>query len=417
MLNLLRSTCFFMLFCSLAMTHAAEQSSSDATLRLDEVVNDILTRHPELAAKQIQTEAVAESQTQAGTWENPMLSFGMMDMPRKKSWPNAEEKRVTLEQKIPWPGKQILKKEIAGLEKEKSKLSEQELALRWQRRAKETFYRLYALQQSLAILQDDGQVLARLAELAQVLYSSGTRPQTDIHRLEVERTLLRQQLLELTLEADQLRHRLHTWMQWPAERSLPPLAAPPAIAPVSLSKDEVTAASHQRPNVQSSWVEARQANAMAELKRKELRPDIIAGAEYRLYNPGQDMVMFMFGIELPIWRQSLKAGIREAELLQQASINEMQVKKQENAIEAEATLLALRTAQQSLQLYQQELLPRTKAAFLATEASYRNGKTDFLEVLASWRTWLETRSKMAMLESEIGILDAQLEEATTIARP
>ena len=62
-------------------------------------------------------------------------------------------------------------------------------------------------------------------------------------------------------------------------------------------------------------------------------------------------------------------------------------------------------------LYKLSLIPQAEARFEASEASYRTGKTDFLDLLESERFLLNARVMAAMAEGNIGVQHARLERA------
>jgi outer membrane protein TolC len=71
----------------------------------------------------------------------------------------------------------------------------------------------------------------------------------------------------------------------------------------------------------------------------------------------------------------------------------------------------LLTAQRTLALYRDALVPQAEARFEASEAGYRTGKVDFLDLLESERFLLNARVMIAMAEGNIGVQHARLERA------
>ena len=71
----------------------------------------------------------------------------------------------------------------------------------------------------------------------------------------------------------------------------------------------------------------------------------------------------------------------------------------------------LRNAQQTLDLYEKELVPQAELRFQASEAGYRAGRVDFMDLLESERFLLNARLMRVMAEGEVGMQNARLERA------
>jgi cobalt-zinc-cadmium efflux system outer membrane protein len=62
-------------------------------------------------------------------------------------------------------------------------------------------------------------------------------------------------------------------------------------------------------------------------------------------------------------------------------------------------------------LYKTALVPQAEARFNASEAGYRTGKVDFLDLLESERFLLNARVMTVMAEGNVGMQLARLERA------
>ena len=391
------------------------QPLPEAGLSLSQAVSIVLASHPELEALRLQAGAAGAGREQAATLPDPMLSFGLMDRTNAGSdWADAGEKRITVEQKIPWFGKRDLRRQIADREYESTAHALTALALRLQRETKEVFYSLYAVRCTLSVTRDDEQVLQRIADLAEALYATGKRSQSDFFRAEAEKTVLRQTLIELEAQEAVLGSRLNVLMNRAPEHPVDTLLPPPEWPVQATLPADLREAAGTRPNVLAALARSAKYGHQAELAQKEFWPDPVLGVEYRGNRSGGDMLMLMVGFDLPIWRSSLQAGVRQAGLLRQANLAEARAAAQENALQIEAARIALQAARRTLELYRKELMPQAEAGFQAGEAGYRNGQVTFTELLENRRILLATRIKIIATEGETGRLAARLEEAAGV---
>jgi outer membrane protein TolC len=134
------------------------------------------------------------------------------------------------------------------------------------------------------------------------------------------------------------------------------------------------------------------------LARKSDRPDITLGVEYARGGSGrmamgdgggEDMAMAMVSFSLPIWRDKVNAGIREAFALhgQATRLLADQTYAMESAMMR--SLYGYRDSGRKLDLYGATLLPKARQSLAALEAGYRVDKAAFSDVLDAQRTLLE----------------------------
>jgi outer membrane protein TolC len=123
------------------------------------------------------------------------------------------------------------------------------------------------------------------------------------------------------------------------------------------------------------------------------------------------MVMFTIGIDLPIWQTKYRAGVREAEKMIESSQAGLEVVGKQISFDVQDAGFKLLTAQRTFDLYKLSLIPQAEARFSASEAGYRSGKTDFLDLLESERFLLNARVLAATAEGNVGMEAARLERA------
>ena len=144
--------------------------------------------------------------------------------------------------------------------------------------------------------------------------------------------------------------------------------------------------------------EAEAAKHRVELAKKKFWPDIGVGIDWIQtgdalgHGPrdsGQDPVILMFTMNLPIWRDGYKA----AELQAKADMR----KASQQKTEAENTLIAHATrslynfddSNRKIKLYGNILVPKAEELLGASETAYQAGKLDFLSLIDAQRTLLE----------------------------
>jgi len=384
-----------------------------AGFTLPQLVDMAMSANPRLRAGRGKWDAARERPAQAGALANPTFTYKGMDGTSIGNFPNTEEKRFEVQQAFPWFGKRVLRERVADQD---ARVLEQDygaLVRETVREVKETYYELRALRQVMTITRAEADVLQKLEAVVQTVYASGKAPQVDVLKVQAEQTMLSQQLLELETRDNALQSKLNVLMDRDpgAPLALALTRNPFAGAPESTLDQLLGLAARQRPEIGRAQAELEGARAGRRLMAREYFPDYSLGLEYRSYRDSPDMAMFMIGVDLPVWQGKYRAGVREAEKITAA--NEAALSAVQNQVrqEVQQAQVNLGKARQSLQLYQQALIPQAVARFNASEAGYRTGQVGFIDLLESERFLLNARSMTALAEGNVGVQLARLEQA------
>ncbi|MFO7535008.1 MAG: TolC family protein [Kiritimatiellia bacterium] len=380
-------------------------------LTLNAAVELAVSDNADLKSLRARWEAMRERPAQVGSLPNPMLSVGGMDMASADTWPDTNEKRYMVQQEFPWLGKRGLREGIAAKDAEIMRRELEAMTRDVVMRVKERFYDLYAVQRSLAITREDQEVVRRLATVAETLYATGERPQADVIKAQTEITMLKQKILEVQDQEASLKASLNTLLNRRADSPLGPVAIPPDNGFGGNAEALFALAVTNRAEVQAAQAQVDRYQLEKRLMAKEAIPDYKLGLEYRDLGPDDDMVMFTVSMDLPVWRTKYRAGVREAEKMRDSSEAAREAAERQSAFDVQDASFKLRTARRTLELYRTELLPQAEARFSASEAGYRTGQVDFMDLLESQRFLLEVKKMVAMTEGTIGMQIARLERA------
>lgn len=127
----------------------------------------------------------------------------------------------------------------------------------------------------------------------------------------------------------------------------------------------------------------------AEIAQKEGLPQLGLGVDYSIIskrtdaNPsmnGQDAIMPMFSVSLPIFRKKYRAAEKEAELMQTAAIQNREARENELLGVYEQTRYELNKAEKLLALYDRQITSSNQANKLLV-SGFGNNTEDFEEVL------------------------------------
>ena len=392
---------------------AGESAGTDslAVLTLDEVVDSALHANPELHSMRAKYEAMSQRPAQERTLPNPMFQYGGMDMVKQGSWPNTNEKRFMVTQEFPWFGKLGLRGEVATKEAEAMQGEYDAMTREVIMMVKESYFDLYAVQRSLAITRAEEDVLGQMQKIAEARYTVGEAAQQDVLKAQAEISMLQQRLYELEQEEVVAKAKLNQLLDRSADSPLGFAATEPQREFEVKTEELFSLAERMRPEIKKAQADIQRNQAERDLMKKEFFPDYRLGLEYRSFGAGEDMVMFTIGFDLPIWRTKYGAAVRESEKMIESSQAGLEAARRQTGFDVQDAYFKLLTARRTLELYRTALVPQAEARFEASEAGYRTGKVDFLDLLESERFLLNVRVMAVMAEGNIGMQLGRLERA------
>ncbi len=394
-----------------APTTRALPQEIESTVTLDQVMETALRQNAQLRSLRVNWEAMQERPAQEGALPNPMFQYGGMDAIDGGSWPNTNEKRFAVEQPLPWFGKRGLMKKAAGKEAEATGREYDAMMRDVIMMVKESYFELYSVQQSLSITRGEQDVLEQMQKIAEIRYATGGANQQDAIKAQAEVSMLQARVLELEQEEVALKAKLNQLLNRPADSPFGQAVTTPRRKFEFEARDLFDLAEKTRPEIKQAHLEIESSEYRRDLMRKESFPDYRLGVEYRSFREGDDMVMFMLGLDLPIWRTKYRAGVREAEKMIESQKAGLEAVEKQVSFDVQDAHSKLLTGERIANLYETALIPQAQARFEASEAGYRTGKVDFLDLLESERFLLNARVMYAMAEGQLGVLLARLERA------
>jgi outer membrane protein, heavy metal efflux system len=160
--------------------------------------------------------------------------------------------------------------------------------------------------------------------------------------------------------------------------------------------------------------------AMADMSRTMLRPEFTVGvnvnasrmAFQRMY--GQEPVMPSVGLMVPLWRDGIRAEIREAEL--RGRQRELETEHTRLTLESEVVEIVIRIqrVRERIARYENDLRPQVQQTLEATLSGYQTGMMRFLELLDTQRMALEVEIDLVMARMQEAMLFARLDNVTGI---
>jgi len=404
---------------------------------LDDYLLIAAENNPGLKAKYLQYQAALQRVPQAGSLPDPQLSFGLFIMPMER-YIGDQVAEISVMQMFPWFGTlSAAKDEMTIMAKAKyEEFNEVKSMLFYEVRA--YWYALSLLDKEIAISKENIELLITMEQIAMARYKSGgqgsstsgssrnipqmgemnsmggsgsmidvLRVQMEINELQNNLSLLEDSKIPLLARFNQLLNR---------DKNEPVILSDTIIAAsMPLSLNEIPdSIKNNNPMLKMLEQEEAAFIAQGKMNRKMGLPMIGVGLQYDIFKPransesmmnGQNMLMPMVTVSIPLWRKKYTASVRESEFKRQSVNEQKQDAGNRLMVNYEDALKDFKDAERRVNLYQiQSALANQALNVLIVQ--YTTEGSNFEEVL---------RMQQLLLDYRFKYLDALIDGNITVA--
>lgn len=366
--------------------------------QLDDLIAEALERNPALHAAQHRWSAAQQQRPQASALDDPMFSYTRwVSTPETRVGP--QENLFVLSQRFPYPGKLRLRGDMADEDAAAEEAAYRVTVRDVTFKVKQAYFDLYQVDQSTRVLDDYLELLRTFTRVAEEKYATGAGSQASVWKAQVEMSMIVERKLAFERARAGVVARLNALRDRPPAS---PIAAVTSIDTRPYVQPEpvvIQRALRERQELDILDARIRRNEIMTRLARLTYRPDFNVQASYITIPPknsmaadvGKDAYNIMVGVNVPIRLHRRRAAVAEATALTRA--NEMARENMVNTIEAEIAdaYFRVQSTRQSLDLYEQGLLPQAESSLESALAAYRTGQVDFLNLLDAERVLLQLR--------------------------
>jgi outer membrane protein TolC len=400
--------------------NAADPAPSDGSTVLSDLVAEAIRNNPQLRSARHEVSAATSRVREATAWQPPQAGVEFFQTP-VSSFPNpikgGLETDYFVQQTFPFPGK--LSRAGASAEglAGAARASYREMERAVIARVKTAYYELYLAQQRLAINAENQQLVRQFVRSTAQRYEVGTGSQPDVLKAQTELSTLLNDALVLDQEKRLAEANLNTALARPAEQTFPAISDERLDQPLFTYAQLEPLVLEARPEVQARRALVDSARADAALARRQYFPDLMVKLTYKAMAEGRDYWAAMAALDIPVAPWSFgRVGGRVAET--DANISRSDADLQNARIQAlldlQAALVGVRTNRERALLFRDTVVPQAHQALQATTAAYQANRTDFLNLLDSYRVLLQRRldsiqavaaylASLAELERAVGL--------------
>lgn len=411
-----------LLLVSMVPSSGSTETVIAVTSPLPDLVAEALTGNPEIAAARSELEAARARIAPAGAFEDPMLEVGVVNAPLDSLSLRREDmtmKMLGLGQKLPFPGKREIRRDVALLDASGVEEAAYEITNRVVRDLRRAYAELVFNAEAQRLLSLTRQEFRILADIARARHQVGLAVQNDVIDAQTELDRLQAQDLELEQEASTLQAEIRRLLGRPVDAA-PVVAEAPALLPTPEPAAQLReAALANRPRLQALQAVVERNARTVDLMRREYYPDFDVRLQYGQRDrapdgmPRDDMVSLTVGVNLPIWRKSrLEPQVAEARAMRSQADSMLAAERLETLAALDAQLANARQWRSTAALYRDTVLPEVNAAVTSALAAYRVGRVDFLTLRQAELRVLEVATALAEAIAQHNVAVAEIDLLT-----
>lgn len=337
-----------------------------------------------------------EAVPQAKALPDPRFTYGYF-IEEVETRVGPQRQKFGFSQTFPWLGKIEARTDAAAANAKAARKKYEAKKLDLFYDVKSNYYEYAYLYTAIEKTKQNLELLSYFEQVALTRYSASTGSHPDVIRAQIELAKLDDKLKTLERMRGPVVAKLNSVLNRKVGAELPwPDRAD--YEPVEINREEMLARiGRGNPEIG----ELRHRMAVAEqgvsLAEKRSCPDLTFGVDWiqtdgaltsGVRDSGKDPVVAMFSVNIPLWADSYKAGVRQAK----ANLRKAGAAKRQKANDVRAkavrVLFDIEDSRRKVRLYSDILLPKATEMLRGSEATYKAGEMDFLSLINAQQTLL-----------------------------
>lgn len=379
-------------------TEAAELPDLRSSTELAGLLTYAALNNPGLAASFSRWKVAVERVPQVRALPDPRFTYRYF-IEEVETRVGAQRQSFGIAQTFPWFGKLALRGDAAAEAAKGEYQRYQAAKLKLFYQVTQAYCEYYYLARAVAVAEENVKLLTHIESVARTRYKVAAGSGPDVIRAQVELGKFDERLRSLRGLRGPIVAALNAALNRPADA---PLAKPTELPQekVSVTDGQLLAMlGRSNPHLKALDFEINRQKLRIDLAKKEYFPDIKLGVDYidtaastGGRNPGDDgadPVVAMVSVNVPIWRDKLSAGVRQARHRYLVALHQKAQKANDLSSQLKMVLYRFRDAGRKINLYRDTLLPKARQSLKVTEVSYRAGKGSFIDLVDAQRILLE----------------------------
>ncbi len=346
-----------------------------------------------------QWKVAVEQVPQAKALPDPKFTYGYF-IQEVETRVGPQKQRFGIMQVFPWLGKIEARKDAAAAASRAARKRYDARKLKLFYEVRDAFYEYTYLARAVEIAEDNLELIKYFEEVARTKYTAAAATHPDVIRAQMELAKLQDHLKTLEELRKPIVARLNAILNRRSFDILPwPLREDFRVVQID-RQQLIEILRMQNPELQALEFDTEAAEYRIKLAQKKFWPDIGVGLDWiqtdraltlGTRDSGNDPLILMFTLDIPIWRDSYKAA--ELQAMADKSRTLQHKTEIENTIIAQAmrALYDFEDSNRKITLYSDVLEPKAEELLGASETAYKAGTIDFLSLINAQQKLLEFR--------------------------
>ncbi len=406
---------------STTLAHEPHAMSGNATMlgsNLNGLLDYAREHNPGLAATRYEAEAAQQRTDSADALPDPVLRTEWMDVTNQGTTGpqllpgQGGGTRYVLMQSVPWFGKRDLQRGVAEAQ---TAQANGQVAASWTELAsgiKQTYAMNYFNAASEQLTQQTLTLLDGLEQIAQTRYANGLGEQQDVIRVQVEKTMLRSELIAVQNEHHHSHARLNALLSRPANaplaeaQQLRPMPSPAQLDETALL-EKLRARNPQLQIADASIQTAEKSRDLAYNNRYPGFTFSLAPTQAGSAIKSWDM---MVELNIPLQQTARRSQEHETEAMLSAANARKQSLLDQMQSNLSESLSALESSRRTEALIATRLLPQAELTYQSALVGYETGKVGFDMLIESQKQILKAKQQQLQAQTDMQLRLADIEK-------
>lgn len=392
---------------------------SQQSTRLSELIHQAVERNPGIERARAEWRAAIENFRVVTGMPDPQLMVTYFPDPIETRL-GPQDWNASLTLPIPFPGVLTSRGKVAQAEAEAARLKLDTAIRDVVVSVRESVHELAYIRKARRVAQANSELLDHMRKIAETAHADNRTALVDVVRAQSQTGQIRYDALLLEeLEQAEIAN-LNALLDREPGTPVGSLEDAP-VSPLLFGLEEIyTMAESHREEIRMAEVMIEKASAGVELARRENRPEFRAGVLYsNIGDPdvaspppraGEDAFGVQFGVSIPLWLEKNKGRTARA----QARLDEARADHRNRINDTRASIrrlyFQLTTAERTLRLYEDELLPQAAQSMTLAETWFREGQSSFSDFIEAQAVWYNFNLAVARARADYGKHLARLEK-------
>ena len=383
---------------------AQPAATEQARLTLDQAQELAAAHSPELSSAQHEVDATSGGVMQAGAWRNPELTTTVEDF-RSRTRTTTATIGIPLE----LGGKRSARLSAAERARDvaAAQLANTKAKVRAQVVAR--YFGLVVAQERLRLANDSARLAAKAADVVVRRVDAGKVSPVDATRAKVDAANAQLEVAEAQSEVKAARQTLAAlWGE--SQPRFGDVDGDLSGVPAGASSAELMRDLDNAPLLRATRLEIDSRKALVDVERSKAIPDVVVSLGAKRDNElGLTQAVVGISVPLPLFDRN-QGAVYEASRRAEKAQDEYESARVQLLADLSQATAQLSTAQASLAVLRDTVLPAAQQAYDASTTGFEAGKFGFLDVIDAQRSLLQARSRY------LNTLVAAYQASTTIAR-